>query len=362
MPVPASVSSMRVGMISPYSFTLPGGVQMQALYLARALRRRGVSVSLLGPCDGPPPEPDIIPIGNSLFIAANGSFAPIAFDIPAFQRSYAVLRDQRFDLLHVHEPLVPAPSLAALVSKRAPLVATFHAAGGSAAYENVSPVLRWVCNRLDWRGAVSSDAAEMARRFLGGTYEVLFNGVPVERFRQTKPHPTEGPTIFFVGRHEPRKGLAVLLAAMRRLPGDVVLWVGGEGPQTDELKRRMAGDRRIRWLGRLSEEEKVSRLCGADVFCAPSLRGESFGVVLLEAMAAETPIVASDIPGYARVARPGIEATLVPPGDTERLADALRQTLATPGDLVARGIERAEQFSMDRLAERYEAVYRKVLA
>ena len=349
-------------MISPYSFTLPGGVQMQALYLARALRRRGVSVSLLGPCDGPPPEPDIIPIGNSLFIAANGSFAPIAFDIPAFQRSYAVLRDQRFDLLHVHEPLVPAPSLAALVSKRAPLVATFHAAGGSAAYDNVSPVLRWVCNRLDWRGAVSSDAAEMARRCLGGTYEVLFNGVPVEQFRQVKPHPTEGPTIFFVGRHEPRKGLAVLLAAMRGLPADVVLWIAGEGPQTELLKRRMATDQRVRWLGRLSEEEKISRLRGADVFCAPSLRGESFGVVLLEAMAAETPIVASDIPGYARVARPGIEATLVPPGDTERLAEALRQTLLTPGDLVARGIERAEQFSMDRLAERYEAVYRRVLA
>ncbi len=349
-------------MISPYSFTLPGGVQMQALYLARALRRRGVSVSLLGPCDGPPPEPDIIPIGNSLFIAANGSFAPIAFDIPAFQRSYAVLRDQRFDLLHVHEPLVPAPSLAALVSKRAPLVATFHAAGGSAAYDNVSPVLRWVCNRLDWRGAVSSDAAEMARRCLGGTYEVLFNGVPVERFRQVKPHPTEGPTIFFVGRHEPRKGLAVLLAAMRGLPADVVLWIAGEGPQTELLKRRMATDQRVRWLGRLSEEEKISRLRGADVFCAPSLRGESFGVVLLEAMAAETPIVASDIPGYARVARPGIEATLVPPGDTERLAEALRQTLLTPGDLVARGIERAEQFSMDRLAERYEDVYRRVLA
>ena len=349
-------------MISPYSFTLPGGVQMQALYLARALRRRGVSVSLLGPCDGPPPEPDIIPIGNSLFIAANGSFAPIAFDIPAFQRSYAVLRDQRFDVLHVHEPLVPAPSLAALVSKRAPLVATFHAAGGSAAYDNVSPVLRWVCNRLDWRGAVSTDAAELARRFLGGSYEVLFNGVPVERFRQVKPHPTEGPTIFFVGRHEPRKGLAVLLAAMRLLPDDVVLWVAGDGPQTETLRRRMAGDDRIRWLGRLSEEEKISRLRGAHVFCAPSLRGESFGVVLLEAMAAETPIVASDIPGYARVARPGIEATLVPPGDTTRLAAALRQTLSTPGDLVLRGIERAERFSMDRLAERYEAVYRRVLA
>ena len=348
-------------MISPYSFTSHGGVQIQALYLARALRRRGVHVSLLGPCDGPPPEPDIIPIGNSLFISANGSFAPIAFDIPAFQRSYAVLRDQRFDLLHVHEPLVPAPSLAALVSKRAPLVATFHAAGGSVAYENVSPVLRWLCSRLDWRGAVSDEAREFARRHLGGSYEVLFNGVPVDRFREVKPHPTEGPTIFFVGRHEPRKGLAVLLDAMRRLPSDVVLWVGGEGPQTEFLQRLTAGDRRVRWLGRLNEEQKISRLRGADVFCAPSLRGESFGVVLLEAMAAETPIVASDIPGYSRVARSGLEAELVPPSDAGRLADALRRVLAAPGDLVARGIERAEQFSMDRLAERYETVYRRIL-
>ena len=202
----------------------------------------------------------------------------------------------------------------------------------------------------------------MARRFLGGTYEVLFNGVPVERFREATPHPTEGPTIFFIGRHEPRKGLAVLLAALRRLPTDVVLWVAGEGPQTDVLKRRMSGDHRVRWLGRLSEAEKISRLRGADVFCAPSLRGESFGVVLLEAMAAETPIVASDIPGYARVARPGIEATLVPPGDTDRLADALEKTLAGTGEQLARGVERAEQFSMDRLAERYEAVYHRVLA
>ena len=348
-------------MISPYSFTLPGGVQMQALYLARALRRRGISVSLLGPCDGPPPEPDIIPIGNSLFIAANGSFAPIAFDVSAFGRSYAVLRDQRFDLLHVHEPLVPAPSLAALVSKRAPLVATFHAAGGSAAYDNVSPVLRWVVNRLDRRTAVSHEAAEMARRHLGGSYEVLFNGVPLERFHQTKPHPTEGPTIFFLGRHEPRKGLDVLLAAMERLPAEVVLWIGGEGPQTESLKRRTAGDGRIRWLGRLSEDEKVGRLCGADVFCAPSLHGESFGVVLLEAMAAETAIVATQIPGYTRVARPGVEAALVPPGDAGRLATALREVLAAPGDLVLRGIERAERFSMDRLAERYANVYAEVL-
>ena len=115
------------------------------------------------------------------------------------------------------------------------------------------------------------------------------------------------------------------------------------------------------WVA-LSEEEKIGRLCGADVFCAPSLHGESFGVVLLEAMAAETAIVATDIAGYTRVARAGVEAALVPPGDAERLAGALREVLATPGDLVARGIERAEQFSMDRLAERYAAVYERVLA
>ncbi|MDP6582938.1 MAG: glycosyltransferase family 4 protein, partial [Vicinamibacterales bacterium] len=169
--------------------------------------------------------------------------------------------------------------------------------------------------------------------------------------------------MLFVGRHEPRKGLSVLLDALQQLPDDVRVWVAGDGPETHELQQRMAGDPRVEWLGRIDEQEKLSRMRGADVFCAPSLRGESFGVVLLEAMAAATPVVAGDIAGYSRVARPDSEAVLVPPCDAPALAVALEKVLGEPGlrdDLVANGLARAEEFSMRRLADRYLEAYESV--
>src|SRR5690606_24835168 len=131
----------------------------------------------------------------------------------------------------------------------------------------------------------------------------------------------ETTTVFFVGRHEPRKGLSVLLETLPRMGRDIRYWIAGEGPETLELQARWAGDPRIEWLGTISEDEKIARLRAADVFCAPSLRGESFGIVLLEAMAAGTPVIASHIPGYANVARPDRDALLVPPGDAAALAD-----------------------------------------
>ena len=163
----------------------------------------------------------------------------------------------------------------------------------------------------------------MALEALGGEYLLLFNGIEIDRFAkapawqedESRSARTDGPVIFFVGRHEPRKGLDVLLAALRHLPADVRIWVAGDGPETATLQAHHTGDPRIEWLGRIGDEEKASRMRGADVFCAPSLRGESFGVVLLEAMAARTPVVASDLDGYRNVARSGADALLVPPGD-----------------------------------------------
>ena len=195
---------------------------------------------------------------------------------------------------------------------------------------------------------------------MSGSFTLLFNGVELDRYQAGEPWPTEGPTVFFCGRHEPRKGLAVLLEAMAGLPGDVKLWVGSDGPETAALRSRWAGDPRVEWLGRLSDAEKVARLRGADVFCAPSLRGESFGVVLIEAMAAETPIVATELPGYANVARAGQDAELVQPGDPKALAAALKRVLEDPAlaaRLVASGRDRAVEFSMDRLADRYVELY-----
>ncbi len=351
---------MRVGIICPYSLTLPGGVQGQVLALGRLLRSRGVDATVLGPCDGAPPDPIVIPLGASLPTAANGSIVPLAPDLPAQLRTVAVLRDEEFDVLHLHEPVAPGPTMTALRLKIAPMVGTFHAAGRSAAYRVLRPVTRWLGRQLSYRCAVSEQARDMARSALGGEYEVLFNGVELSLFRDAEPWPTDGPTVFFLGRHEPRKGLAVLLGAMADLPRDVRLWIGGDGPETERMRAEHAGDPRLEWLGRISTEEKVARLRGADVFCAPSLRGESFGIVLLEAMAAATPVVASDLDGYARVARAGRDAVLVPPGDARALAAALGEVLrdrSLASGLVESGRQRADSFSMARLAARYEEIY-----
>jgi phosphatidylinositol alpha-mannosyltransferase len=220
-------------------------------------------------------------------------------------------------------------------------------------------------HRLAHRVAVSKDAEELVKRYIGGEYEILFNGVELDAYTTTAPHPADRPTIFFLGRHEERKGLDVLLAAMPQLPADVRLWVAGTGPDTPRLQAEYAHDHRIEWLGRVTDADKIARLKGATLFCAPSLHGESFGVVLVEAMAADTAIVASGLDGYRNVATDGVDSVLVEPGDVDELAGALRRVLYDDGlrrSLVAAGGPRADQFSMHRLAEMYAAHYERIAA
>lgn len=358
-----TLSRVRIGLVCPYSLTLPGGVQGQVLGLARALRAKGHEVRVLGPSDGPPPDAGVIALGKSVPFASNGSIAPIAPDVPCAVRTIWALRDESFDVVHLHEPLVPGPCLTSALMKNAPLVGTFHAAGGSTAYRWAAPVLRWVAERLDVRCAVSDDARSLAESYIPGTYEMVFNGIEPERFAGATPWPSEGRTILFVGRHEQRKGLAVLLEAAALL-SDARLWIVGEGPETARLRAHHEADRRIEWLGRIDDGELARRLRGSDVFCAPSLHGESFGVVLLEAMAAGVPIVASDLDGYRRVARPDREGVLVAPGDVQALATALGDVLDHPdlaAKLAAAGRERAACFSMDALAGRYLELYEALL-
>ena len=355
---------MRIGMISPYSLTVPGGVQGQILGLARAIRARGESVRVLGPCDGPPPEPFVTPLGNCVPTGANGSIVPLAPDPAAQLRTIRALRDEEFDILHLHEPMAPGPTMTAILVKPAPMIGTFHRAGHSVAYDVFKPLTSRGANRLAIRFAVSDDAEALAIDALGGTYERAFNAVEVKRFRDGTPTPTKGPTIFFIARHEERKGLAVLLEAFDRLPNTCRLWVGGVGPETDELRRLHGDDPRIEWLGEIDEAEKIARMRGADVFCAPSLHGESFGIVLLEAMAAETAVVASDIPGYAKVTRAGADGALVPPGDVARLATTLHEILTDTARcqmLIASGSQRVAEFSMRRLADLYLDAYRRAI-
>lgn len=351
---------MRVGLVCPYSLTIPGGVQGQVLGLARELRVLGHQVRVLAPCDGPPPDAGVAPLGRSIPFATNGSVAPLAPDPSCALRTIRALRDEQFDVLHLHEPLCPGPTATALLMRGAPMVGTFHRSGPSGAYSALRPLVQWGANRLAIRCAVSEEALKTARDALGGEYDLLFNGIEVDRFAKATPTPTDGPTILFVGRHEERKGLAVLLAAMAQLSADVRLWVGGEGPQTDALRAAHGHDARIEWLGRVTDEQKASLLVGADIFCAPSLHGESFGVVLLEAMAARTPIVASDLDGYRVVARDGADALLVPPGDASALAAALNQLFSDGGEvrrLTASGEARADEFAMAGLAELYAERY-----
>jgi phosphatidylinositol alpha-mannosyltransferase len=355
---------MRIGLVCPYSLSVPGGVQGQVLGLARAMRTLGHEARVLAPCDGPPPDAGVTPLGASAPTAANGSVAPLAPDPAAQLRTIRALRDEGFDVLHLHEPLVPGPTQTAIFFKSAPLVGTFHAAGDSTSYRYLRPLVRWLADRLDARCAVSPDAAALAGRYLGGEYLPVFNGIEVDRYAKAEPWPTDAPTVFFVGRHEPRKGLDVLLAAMEKLDPDVRLWIAGDGPDTDELRARHADDQRIEWLGRIDDAEKLRRIAGASVLCAPALRGESFGVVLLEAMAAQTPVIASDIDGYRNVATDGVDSLLVPPGEPDALAEAIRRVLgdqALCGELVANGQGRAEQFSMDHLARLYLDLYDTVV-
>ena len=362
--VPTEHGMLRIGMVCPYSLTIPGGVQSQVLGLARSLRAKGHEVRVLGPCDGPPPDPFVTPLGNSLPTAANGSIAPLAPDVSAALRTARALNDEAFDVIHVHEPFAPGPTLTATVLKLAPIVATFHSAGYASSYKMWGKTIKLIAPRLDIRIGVSKDAVDLVKQYVGGDYEILFNGIELDRFRPAQETAREN-AIFFIGRHEPRKGLAVLLEAMSKLPADVKLWIASDGPETQELQARYQADTRIEWLGRISDEGKISRMHRAGVFCAPSLHGESFGVVLLEAMAAQVPVVASSLDGYRNVATHDDNALLVSPGDVDALASAIARVLVDKRlrqRLVVAGEQHAGAFSMDALADRYVEIYRRALS
>jgi len=355
---------LRIAMVSPYSVSVPGGVQAQVLGLARELRRVGHEVRVLAPCDGPPPEPFVTPLGNSLPTAANGSVAPLAPDPSAALRTIRALNDEAFDVIHLHEPIVPGPTVTALLLKLAPTVGTFHAAGDSTSYRVLNKTARWAAEHLNVRVAVSESAKELAHRYLDGEYTVLFNGIEIQRYVRPLVVRDKTPTIFFCGRYEPRKGLEVLLQAMAHMPADVKLWIASDGIGIDDLQNTYGADTRINWLGRITEEDKLDRLARCTAFCAPSLRGESFGIVLLEAMAAGAALVASNISGYNNVATQDVNALLVEPGNPVALAKALQVVMTNDvvrQRLVQGGHERAHDFSMERLAQSYIQIYERLL-
>ncbi|MBW3536265.1 MAG: glycosyltransferase family 4 protein [Actinobacteria bacterium] len=352
---------MRVALICPYSLSVFGGVQTQVKGLHRALSRAGHETVVLAPTDEPVEGDGVVAVGRSIGIRANGSVAPISPWPSSWMRTLAEIREGRFDVVHVHEPFVPGPSLATVLRSPVPVVGTFHQSGWAWPYAATFPIVRLVGRRLSRCVAVSESAAAMVRGPLGRDVEVLWNGVELANAVADIKWVKEGPTIAFVSRHETRKGLEVLLRAMAHLAPDVRLWVMGEGPLTDDLKRAYGSDPRISWLGRPANLMRDSRLRQADVYCAPNLGGESFGLVLAEAMAVGAPVVASDLDAFRAVARPELdEAVLVPPGDPLALASALRKVLADAAlreRMRTAGLARAAELSMDRLADRYLELY-----
>jgi phosphatidylinositol alpha-mannosyltransferase len=308
----------------------------------------------------------VIPVGRTIGVPFNGSVARIAFGPRVAARVRATLRRSAPDVVHVHEPFAPSAGMIAAAVSRAPVVATFHAAmSGSPVYRAAAPILRPLWHKMAARIAVSDEAQRTIDRLFHGEVRIVPNGIALERFGRVPPPDAAASEILFVGRFEPRKGAAVLLDAFPRVHERVpeaTLTMIGEGAERATLERKASG-LPVRFVGRVEPEALADAMRAAAVVCAPSLGGESFGIVLLEAMAASRPVVASAIPGYAAVVREGVDGLLVPPGDAAALAGALVEVLTRrdrAATMAASGRARAVRYSWDTVAAEIEDIYREV--
>jgi len=363
---------VRVALACPYAWDAPGGVQVHIGQLAEHLREKGNQTLIVAP--GPPGggAPGVTLIGRPLRLRFNGSVAPICPDPRTRRAIRDVLTKFRPDVVHVHEPFAPSTGMFAALTSPAPVVATFHAyAERSLALAAFSPLLRTVWKRLAVRLAVSNAAASFAGRYFTDHFRIVPNGIDVVRFRGVEPATglPPGRRLLFVGRLDPRKGFRYAVEAFRRVHrefDDAVLVVAGDGPERAALMQLPEEvRRRVSMLGVVQYADLPRYHAAADVFLAPNTGGESFGVVLAEAMAAGLPVVASDIPGYREVVRNGEEGLLVPPRDPEALAGAISRLLtdqALARRLGDAGSRRAERFRWEVVAAEIEDAYRDAVA
>jgi phosphatidylinositol alpha-mannosyltransferase len=371
---------MKIGIVVPFSWSYWGGVVEHSENQAAALRRRGHEVKIVMGHDPPGAltrflhprsgrhghlPPDIIPVGRSVVVPANGSLPNIVLSPRSIRRIREVLRTEGFDIVHLHEPLTPTICVATLVYAECPAVATWHAAGDLAWMRLGAKVWGFLADRIDTRIAVSRMAAESAGRWLGRDFEIVPNGVVLPAHSDPADR---GHRIVFIGRHDARKGLPVLLRAwpeIRRRSGARLRLIGTDPLQYRLLHSRMRFDEDgIDVLGIIPNEERDAELASAKLFVSPALGGESFGMVIVEAFATATPVVASNIPGFAAVAAKEA-ATLVPPGDERALTDAVCDLLADEERRVVMGRAgraAAEQYSWDGIAGRLEAIYERAVA
>ncbi|MFL5819380.1 MAG: flippase-like domain-containing protein [Solirubrobacteraceae bacterium] len=362
----------RIALVSPYSWTYPGGVTRHIEALARRFLALGHEVRVLAPTDpddrlsrwlhrGAAPEPRslpdyVVPLGRTVGLPANGAVSNLSLTPYGVSTMRRELRHGGFDVVHLHEPVAPALCWDALVSTRAPLVGTFHCYSENPVSNNLANLIgaRRMLNHLRVRIAVSEAAAWTGRRFYGGHYRVIPNGVAVD---WPPPPDRLGDRrelrIAFVGQAVERKGLAVLLRAFEALREQVPARLQVVGATEEEVRPLLLDTRGVEVLGKVADERKRQALEDADVLCAPSLGGESFGMVLTEAFAAGTPVVASDIAGYRDVVRAGRDGLLVPRGDAAALAEILHDLWVNPdrhSALAAGAAEAAGRYSWSRVA------------
>ncbi len=369
---------MKIALVSQSYYPRFGGVTEHVAHTAAELRTRGHEVTVV---TGRPPgyrgadPPEVVRVGTSILVPFQGAFVDLTIG-PMLRRDLRALwRERTFDLVHVHQPLTPTLPLLTGETADAPVVGTFHAAGDdSRLFRLFRRPLDEHWRRLRGRIAVSTTARSFVERHFPGEYRIIPNGVDVRRF-----HPDVPPlpaladgrlNVLFVGRLDPRKGLPVLLDAfprLRRAVPEARLVVVGSSFLRPWLERRLSGPDRehVLFAGAVPAAELPSWYASAHVVVSPALRNESFGIVLLEAMAAGRPLVASDIPGYRSVVATPDDGVLVPPGDVKALAEALARLLRDPARrlaLAARGRLRAETFGWDVIAARLEAYYHEVRA
>jgi len=370
---------MKVGIVVPYSWSFWGAVVEHAELQADALERLGVETRTIIGHDPPGrftsalhprhgrhgrPPPDVLPVGRSVIVPANGTLPNIVLSPSSVLRIKRALERERFDVLHLHEPMTPAICTAVLALARTPMVATFHASGNLGWMRFAKPTWGFLADRLDYRIAVSEPARESQRRWLPGDYEIIPNGVliPLEAGAGGREH-----RIVFAGRQEPRKGLQVLLRAWPEIRERTAarLRIVGADPLAVRLllTRERVADEGIDVLGFLDQDAFMAELLAAKALVAPSLGGESFGMVLTRAFACATPVVASDIAGYRNVMSPDA-GVLVPSGDPAALARAVVELLEDEPHRRALGAAARElareRYSWDDIARRLVGIYELV--
>ena len=375
---------MRIALVSPYSWTYQGGVNRHVEALAEQFIARGDHVRVLAPWDPPDaisrrlhrshPElreaPDyLVPLGRTVGVGANGAVSNLSVFPEGPISLRRALSAGNYDVVHVHEPLAPMVGWDAMVFRGAPVVGTFHAYSPKAFPNHVATLLgaRRRFNQLSARIAVSEAAAWTGRRWFGGEYTIIPNGVDIEAAPQGPKTPSEELRLLFVGRAEERKGLPVLLAAFEALVEHVPSRLTIVGADPEEISRRVADPdvmSHIDVLGKVSDSILWRQLGEADLLCAPSLAGESFGMVLIEAMAAGTPVIASAIAGYSDVVTNGTDGILVPPADPQALAEELQLLAHEPARLVAMGEagrRSAERYAWPHIADEVTEVYERAI-